>query len=343
MRLERLEMLKLLIDTCVWIDLAKDHHQHTFLRALDTLMRKGEVSVMVPSLLLAEFERNKGNILNTNRASLSSALKRAKDLLDQHGQGDGKAEALGQLNAIDQRLPRLGDLTGITAFVEQILHKAETIPVTDAAKLRALERGLKKQAPYGKKNSTADAILIEAFADVVKGKGTTGHQFGFVTHNKNDFSQPEGDHRQYHPDFADIFTKRKVRYFVTLKDALMTVDSSVIEDLESEEYWEQPRATDEIVDEIGVLIDKVWYNRHKVYEAKIEAGEIKLRPHPGKYDPDGCDPKIWKGALESAKRVEEKYGIENVGPWNDFEWGMLNGKLSALRWVLGEEWDFLDT
>jgi hypothetical protein len=85
-----------------------------------------------------------------------------------------------------------------------------------------------------------------------------------VTHNKNDFSQPEGDHRQYHTDFADIFTKRKVRYFVTLKDALMTVDSSVIEDLESEEYWEQPRATDEIVDEIGVLIDKVWYNRHKV-------------------------------------------------------------------------------
>jgi hypothetical protein len=26
-----------------------------------------------------------------------------------------------------------------------------------------------------------------------------------------------------------------------------------------------------------------------------------------------------------------------------FEWGMINGKLSALRWVLGEDWDELYT
>jgi len=43
-------------------------------------------------------------------------------------------------------------------------------------------------------------------------------------------------------------------------------------------------------------------------------------------------------------RVESAYTEEGqLGPNTDFELGMLNGKLSALRWVLGSEWDFLDT
>ena len=58
---------------------------------------------------------------------------------------------------------------------------------------------------------------------------------------------------------------------------------------------------------------------------------------------ESVDPEIWKGALNSAQKVIEKYGEENLGPYSDFEWGMINGKLSALRWVLGEDWDMLDT
>lgn len=52
---------------------------------------------------------------------------------------------------------------------------------------------------------------------------------------------------------------------------------------------------------------------------------------------------VWSMALAAANRTEDKVGLENLGPWSDFEWGMINGKLSGLRWIMGSEWDFLDT
>jgi len=48
-------------------------------------------------------------------------------------------------------------------------------------------------------------------------------------------------------------------------------------------------------------------------------------------------------SFESSKASRKKYGIESLGPHSDFDWGMLNGKLSALRWIFGDEWDMLDT
>jgi hypothetical protein len=90
--------------------------------------------------------------------------------------------------------------------------------------------------------------------------------------------------------------------------------------------------TDEVISEvIEELFDKIWYERHLVLKYKVE-NELET-----------VDPDIWAGALKSAERVREKYGEENLGPYDDFEWGMLNGKLSALRWIFGDDWDMLDT
>jgi len=96
-------------------------------------------------------------------------------------------------------------------------------------------------------------------------------------------------------------------------------------------YEEPLRSTREILAEEKELYDKIWYDRHQQWLQKIEAGE----DHP--------DPALLKTARAAAKRKEKQYGKKNLGPWTKFEWGMLNGKLSALRWVLGDEWDFLDT
>ena len=100
---------------------------------------------------------------------------------------------------------------------------------------------------------------------------------------------------------------------------------------EDMEYLEKPRSIEEVGEAIEELFDKIWFDRHLSLKYRIETGATTVNPD------------IWKGALQSAQRIIQKYGEENLGPYSDFEWGMLNGKLSALRWVLGDEWDMLDT
>ena len=344
-----------LIDTCVWLDAAKDYQQQTILTALEESVRNGDIVLILPRIVVDEFARNKARIIEESSRSLSSTLKRVKDVVEKFGDPRQKRNVLRQLNDVDHRLPTLGEAAvEMVGRIEKLFAATPVIETSDTVKLRAAQRAIDKRAPFHRqRNGMDDAILIETYADVVAAKAPAGTRFAFVTHNTKDFSHPQGSNKLPHPDMAAYFTRMKSLYFITLGEALRRIRPAQAADLMIEQEWmEEPRRLAEILNSIDELTTQVWYNRHKNLAWRIERGQHKIvtraewdaksKQHRN-YGQTHTVDTIWKGALKAAMRAERKLGKDNIGLWDDFEWGMINGKLSALRWVLGDEWDMLDT
>lgn len=93
-------------------------------------------------------------------------------------------------------------------------------------------------------------------------------------------------------------------------------------------FAEGMRSITEIIAAEHEMFDKIWYGRSDKDPATAhpQLGEATIRQ-----------------ILVAQKRIEDSYGYEAVQPGDPFEWGLLSGKLSTLRWILGDEWDNLDS
>lgn len=342
--------LKLLIDTSVWLDLAKDPRHLPLLDALFAMTEAGEVELILPQMILDEFARNRERVIASSRASLSSHFKRVKDAIAQFTPEDGRNEVIKQLNEIDHRIATGGEAVNeAVGLIEKLFTTTEPIPISESVKARAADRAIAKVAPFHRQiNGIGDAIIIETYIDAFAER-EGDDVLAFVTHNIRDFSQKGADTRLPHPDLAALFDGAQSRYSTNLGTLLNEYASDLIEEITFErEYSQESRALSELLEAEDKLTTQIWYGRKWGIIAAVESGKQKRVPRevwesgtPEERRGMIVD-EIWDGMIAAMKSAEEQYPDE-VGPWTDFEWGMLNGKLSAIRWVLGDEWDMLDT
>ena len=339
---------KLLIDTNLWLDLASDYRLTPVLTAIEQLILADKIELLMPEIVLDEFARHRERVAEQRRRSLTSHIQCVRSAVEQFADADTKPDAMHQLNEIQKGVAIKGSISErTTQTVERVMATSPRVLANHSVKLRAVDRAMANLAPFHRsKNSMADALLIEIFAEISGDDSASEHYF--VTQNTRDFSQHQGDQRLPHADFEHIFHPATSHYSTSLVDVVRSIDPKVLAEFEEEfNYYPELRGLSELLAAEQLLEQKVWYDRHSMLRSRVESGDIQIVPRE-QYDAEGYHrdaivDHIWQGALAAAEATAKEIGKDQLGPWTDYEWGMVQGKLSALRWVLGDDWDMLDT
>lgn len=301
------------------------------------LVNQGELRFLVPELIVDEFARNRPR---AEKAITDRVYERFRSLRTDIGtvyQDDALERSLSALDGLAHHIPLIGAMTTRNFDdIFKMLKDGVLLEPTDAEHSRVVQRGLDKRAPFHRsRNSVADALLIEMYISATAVVEFPDNAYAFVTSNSSDFSKENGDKRLPHQDLESAFANDGSSYALAFDGLAATLQEhfgeELTEMLEESDFEENPRLLEEIVSSENELFDRIWYQRSLAHIAKLKA---ESNAH-------GLD-MLMEVAGPPLKLVEEKYG-DTLGPYSDYQWGMLEGKLSALRWVLGAEWDFLDT
>lgn len=330
-------MLNLFVDTSTWLDLASRRDGQKWIVSLRQLIRQGRLRLLVPEVVIEEFERNRPRAEQAMTTRVADRFRLLRTDIGTTYDSEELEHALNVLDGLAHHIPLIGAMTTRNfEDIFELLQAGIRLEPTSLENGRVVQRGLDKKAPFHRsRNSVADALLIELYISATGAADLAEDPHAFVTSNTNDFSQDRGDKRLPHEDLESAFVHQGSTYalgFDGLESTLRNHFGDELTDmLEESDFAEDPRLLVDIQKSEQEIFDRIWYQRklNRIYELEAAGDTPGLAGY-------------MKVAGPPMERVEAEYG-ETLGAYTDFEWGMLNGKLSALRWVLGSEWDFLDT
>jgi hypothetical protein len=124
-------MLHLLIDTTTWLDLAKRRDGQRWIVALRILSHQAQVELIVPSIVIDEFQRNRDRVETSMTSSVAQRFKLIKQDVSDYG-GEENADALKTIADLARDVPLIGAMT-TRNFVEilELLRAGRTVEPSD--------------------------------------------------------------------------------------------------------------------------------------------------------------------------------------------------------------------
>jgi hypothetical protein len=216
-------MIRLIIDTCVWIELCKKFPE--LREKITLLVEQKKVRLILPSIILEEWNRQKPRIIEERNQSIRGMIKNARSISEYLD-----PEFANNLRKTLEELP--GDKLEKTASagIQEIEHvfsypTTVVLDVTDTAKLHAVDSALAKKAPFRSKNSMADALIIFCATEYLANEGLS--DCIFVSSNSQDFSSSSNPN-EVHEDLRELFERHGIRYFTNIGLAINEVEADLV-------------------------------------------------------------------------------------------------------------------
>jgi len=96
-------MLRLLVDTSVWIDTAKGVHGERLIAAVRTLVHQRQVELLVPQVVVEEYDRNREQVVASLAASTRAHVRTVRAALAEHGRSERNDELIEELDEVAVR------------------------------------------------------------------------------------------------------------------------------------------------------------------------------------------------------------------------------------------------
>jgi nucleoid DNA-binding protein len=231
------------LDTCTWIYIVNGTEPVSHLNFIKQELDKGNLRLILPKMVIEEWNRHKNDTVKKGTLKFFKetllSLKRLAKLVgeeleepfwaflkEEKKDGDDFKGLIEKFQAKKKQIEE--SVKSNIETVESIFKHSNTIIIedTDKIKLKASELAISKKAPFIKKNSFADAIIVLSFIEYVKDKSIEGAKF--ISYNTDDFCKKENGKTELHPDLAPFFNDTKSEFYKIVGEVLNTIKENIV-------------------------------------------------------------------------------------------------------------------
>lgn len=231
------------LDTNTWIYLANGTEPVKLLEFIRQEVERGNIKIILPEIIITEWQRNKDKEVKQGGLKhfkdVTDSLDRILRLLGDKGERDilsflidekdDKEYFLDFAKRFKQKKIEIEEaISRNITMIESLFNHGSTelIKISDAVMLKAGEFALANKAPFKKKNSFADALIILSFIEFVKSNSIEGALF--ISYNTEDFCEKKDGEKNLHPDLIPEFVETKSNFYRLVGEALNTIEKDIL-------------------------------------------------------------------------------------------------------------------